>query len=185
MRLLGSALKDALQKAGASKRLEERGCLELWSAVVGEEVARATVPEFVRDGVMYVRARSSVWAYELTFFREGFIQELNSQMGRALVKEIRFRVGPVPDPEEPVKKQESKDDLQDEIKLDPEQAARVEAMAGSVRDSSLRARVHTLLLREQVRRIKRLQEGLRTCPSCGVLHQNATPKCPVCDRGKS
>jgi len=180
MRVLGQALRDAIERSGFARTLEERGCLSLWPQVVGEDVARATLAERFRDGVIYVRVRSSVWACELAFFREGFIREINERLGRELVRDIRFRVGEIPTPAPPPDQHPQPTHTEEEACLDAASMARVEEAASAIKSDALRARVRSILIREQARRAKRLEQGWRTCPSCGATHHNDVDLCPLC-----
>jgi len=67
--------------------------LALWQEVVGDTLAQASTAETVRGGVLFVRARSGVWAHELTLLRGEILQRLNSRLGGAVISDIHFKAG--------------------------------------------------------------------------------------------
>src|SRR5438132_340929 len=110
---LGGVLSAEARRLKLDDSLREASAVTLWAEVVGEQIAAATEAERVRDGVLYVIARSHTWAFELTFHRDPILNGLNARLGRNTIKEIRFRPGilrspgappappePVPTPEE-------------------------------------------------------------------------------------
>lgn len=150
MKPLKGLLEHLAQQSGMAEQLAVRGCISLWPEVAGEEVAKATVAERVKDGVLYVRTRSSVWACELAFYRDRFIAEINQRMGTPMIRDIRFRVGPVPEPASA--EAESGVPVEQEPELAPDDAKKVEEATAAVRNEALRARIRSILVREFARR---------------------------------
>jgi len=150
VKALKGLLDQLAQQSGMAEQLEVRGCLSLWPEVAGEDVAKATVAERVKDGVLYVRTRSSVWACELAFYRERFVAEINQRLGTPMIRDIRFRVGPVPEPTSPEAAPETPSEMEPE--LEPEAAKKVEDATASVKNEALRARIRSILVREFARR---------------------------------
>ena len=62
-----------------------------WEGVVGPQVAGVTQVEFVRDGVLFVRVKNSVWANELTLLKEDMLRRLNSKLGGRILTDIHFK----------------------------------------------------------------------------------------------
>jgi hypothetical protein len=151
MRLLKAVLRDAAAREGISGCLEGAKPVSLWSEIVGPEVAKATFVEGFRSGVLYVRTRSNAWSCELSFYKEQFIAELNERLGNALVKDIRFRVGSIPGEERPKELGAEQEEPLLEG-LPGEDVEKLEAIAGCIRNKSLRERVRALLARELARR---------------------------------
>src|SRR5207302_8947113 len=90
---LGGVLNAEARRLKLDGSLREASAVVLWAEVVGEQIAAATEAERVRDGVLYVVARSHTWAFELTFHRDPIMKGLNARLGRNTIKEIRFRPG--------------------------------------------------------------------------------------------
>lgn len=68
---------------------------ELWSKLVGEEVAKSTRVGSIRRGVLEVLCQSSAVMQELAFKKETLIKQLNTELlGKQLV-DIKLRVADV------------------------------------------------------------------------------------------
>jgi predicted nucleic acid-binding Zn ribbon protein len=182
MRLDG-ALAKAVERLQLEHVLREGRAIAVWAEVVGAQVAEATRAENVRDGVLSVVARSSTWAFELTFHKEKILRGLNQRLGRGTLRDIRFRVGSLEEPEaapppEPVPNAEALADLP----LSPETAAAIEAAVSAQPDPELRAHLARTLAAEARRNQWLAEHGYRPCPRCGTLHRRRTPECPACRR---
>src|SRR5438309_3727497 len=164
-RPLGNMLDAEARRLKLDGSLREASAVTLWPEVVGEQIAAATEAERVRDGVLYVVARSHTWAFELTFHRDPIMKGLNARLGRNTIKEIRFRPGilrtpgappappePVPNPEELAA-----------ITLDAAEALSVEEEAARVADPEMQAVVRRLLTNECKREKWRRARGYREC----------------------
>jgi predicted nucleic acid-binding Zn ribbon protein len=70
-----------------------------WRDAVGESVARNAWPlRLGRDGTLHVATTSSTWAFELDRLADEIARKLESQLGDAAPRKLRFAVGPVPEP---------------------------------------------------------------------------------------
>jgi predicted nucleic acid-binding Zn ribbon protein len=87
---LGQLVRAGLERVGLQGAVREQSALAMWADVVGEKTASATHVERVRDGVMYVTCRDSLWAQELHFLRPIIIQKLNDRLGAEVIKQIRL-----------------------------------------------------------------------------------------------
>jgi hypothetical protein len=90
---LGSIIDGALHQNSLSEGIRPHKALGLWREVVGDTLAQASTAETVKGGVLFVRARSGVWAHELTLLRGDILQRLNSRLGGAVLSDIHFKAG--------------------------------------------------------------------------------------------
>ena len=67
----------------------------LWDRAVGENIAKNARPEAFKGKLLLVNVTSSAWAHELQFLKSDIIAKVNEVLGKALVEEIKFKVGPV------------------------------------------------------------------------------------------
>ena len=88
---LGDALRELLRSLGVDRRLAAYEVMAAWPAVVGEQIARVTVPQRVERGVLYVDVASAPWRAELTMKRLDLIERLNAHAGARVILDIRFR----------------------------------------------------------------------------------------------
>jgi predicted nucleic acid-binding Zn ribbon protein len=87
--ILGRVIKDNRLGQG----LKEATLKMEWERLVGKEVARHTIPDFLKKGILMVGVDSSTWAYELSNHLKGLIiQKINEGLGEAVVKDIHFKV---------------------------------------------------------------------------------------------
>lgn len=89
---LNSALHFALREMGLEKKLKERQCLLLWDEVVGEKLASVSQAEDIKNGVLFVSAKDSIWGQEIFNFKGLIIQKLNAKVGEEIVKDVKVKV---------------------------------------------------------------------------------------------
>jgi predicted nucleic acid-binding Zn ribbon protein len=61
-----------------------------WVQVVGATIAEQTVPCAFEHGILYIWVRHSVWMHQLSFFQEQIKEKVNSHVGRAWARNVRF-----------------------------------------------------------------------------------------------
>ena len=86
-----SAVNSFLQSQELGQMLRPHLAKVHWAAVVGPQVAGVTQVEAVRDGVLFVRVKNSVWANELTLLKEDMVRRLNSAIGGRVLTDIHFK----------------------------------------------------------------------------------------------
>lgn len=90
---ISTILERAIKKSHLQKMKEASIKME-WECLVGKEVAKHTVPAFLKKGVLFITVDSSAWAYELSTHLKGIIvRNINVGVGADVVKDIHFRVG--------------------------------------------------------------------------------------------
>jgi len=62
---------------------------------VGEAVAKNAKPAGFKGKILLVNVVSSVWIQELQYYRNDMIRKLNEALGKELVCDIKFKIGPV------------------------------------------------------------------------------------------
>ena len=73
--------------------------VRVWSAAVGETVARNACPaRLARDGTLHVNTTSATWAFELGSLAPAILEQLRGELGQAAPPKLRFAPGPIPDP---------------------------------------------------------------------------------------
>lgn len=171
-RLAGARL-DAL---GIGDKVREHTAPLVWAELVGPQVAGATEAERVREGVLYVAARSATWAHELSFHKADILRRLNSRIGakagHPLITDIRFfnRGGNVkpPVPETAPALAPTRAQLED-VEIAPEDRAVIEADTAVITDENLRERVRRARLAGLRLQTWRMENGWLPCERCGEL----------------
>jgi predicted nucleic acid-binding Zn ribbon protein len=85
------AIGELMTALGIDQTLRKFSVLTAWSDMVGEQIARVTVPERIESGVLYVRVTTAPWRAELSMKRLDILQKINRAVGADVVKDIRFR----------------------------------------------------------------------------------------------
>lgn len=93
-------IKDVLEKIIESqleipRALEEYRVASIWRIANTDKVASNSMPDKLIDGVLYINARNSTWAQQISISKAEIITNLNNKLGRKVIKDIRVRTGPV------------------------------------------------------------------------------------------
>ena len=67
----------------------------LWDGVVGETIASNARPAAFKGQLLIVHVISSTWVHQLQFLKNDLITQLNDALGQSLVKDIKFKIGPL------------------------------------------------------------------------------------------
>lgn len=134
-------MKAGLQRVGVQKAVREKTAIVLWAEVVGDKTASVARIDSVRDGVIFVNCRDSLWAQQLHFLRPVIIQKLNERLGKDVIKDIKlsgvgFRKGE--------KREEDNSKLPKQEKAPPltrEEIEEVEEIASLIPDPDLAEKV--------------------------------------------
>ncbi len=86
-------LLDEMAKGEPARGL--KAVLTCWPEVAGKALAANSSPAALRDRRLLVHVTSPAWLHRLQFAREDLRLKLNAAIGRELVTELRFRIGPV------------------------------------------------------------------------------------------
>lgn len=178
------ALESALANLESATRLRENVAMAWWDRVVGPQASAASAPESVRDGVLIVHTKSSVWSQELAFMRAHIMAQLNRRVGQAVIREIVFRPHGVnrdmlqlPEPAGPTE-QELEAAM---LTADDIAALTTEIVAlDSIPDPGIRCAVERRLAREKRLAVWRRAHGWKSCVRCGDLHSSGDALCPCC-----
>ena len=171
METTNNVLLRCFKRLGLEAGLKQANAVGIWAREAGPAVAAVTEADSIRDGVLWVRTKSSAWSQELSMQKEPLIRRLNEALGAEVVKDIRFQVkrktlaappiAPKPEPLLPL--------------TEPEKAA-VKRMT-----EQLDPEVGQHIARVMEADVARRKAG-RKCPVCqGPLHRSETT-CPFCRR---
>ncbi len=189
-----SAVNSFLQSQELSQMLRPHLAKVHWEGVVGPQVAGVTQVEAVRDGVLFVRVKNSVWANELTLLKEDMLRRLNSKLGGRILTDIHFKAsGLARDKKKPAiisAPTPTEADLA-RIVLSEEARARVETALSGITEEALRGRICQVMLRAARTDEWKRRRGWTPCPRCQSLappdavpsETEASPLCALCRAG--
>ena len=89
----GDFLADLLKVIGLSDGVEEERLKEIWGRVAGEFVARHTVPESIRDGVLVLRVLQPTMKFHLQQMSGKLLENLRRELGGESVRQVIFKIG--------------------------------------------------------------------------------------------
>jgi len=158
-----------------------------WDGVVGPQVSGVTQVEAVRDGVLFVRVKNSVWANELTLLKDDMLRRLNGVLGGRVITDIHFKAsGLARAKKKPVKLSVDSPTDADlaRIVLSSESRARVNAALIGITEEALRERIRRTMLRAARTSEWKRRQGWHPCRRCGSLAapppDDVPPKDPLC-----
>ena len=99
MERIGDAVEREFTRTGSRDGAPLAAVTAAWPGVVGETVARRAWPLRIgRDGTLHVATESATWAHELALLRGEILERLLARLGSEAPSDLRFAVGPVPEP---------------------------------------------------------------------------------------
>ena len=88
-----SVLSRALKRYGLDRNIARYQFVLHWKDIVGEDIAKRSKPDSLRNGTLVVSVSSSAWAQELSFYKGVILQRLKKFIGDSeVVEDVRFRV---------------------------------------------------------------------------------------------
>lgn len=179
---LGGVVNNTLDQLGLRHKILEHQALSRWPEVVGPQIASSSSADRVSDGILFVSCKSSMWANELTLHREQILTRLNKALGKKVIVDIRFsargfRKG---QPAEPKEQRGTRSKNLEAIQLPDEKVEAARAAAASSPAPELAERIEkAILASKRLEELKR-QEGWKSCPKCGNLHNAKGDLCANC-----
>jgi len=95
---VADALRQVVLRIDPDRRLAAYRVWTFWAEAVGPAVASHAEPATFRDGVLSVRVSSAAWMQELQLMKDELREQLNTRLGRALIRDIYFVSGAVTPP---------------------------------------------------------------------------------------
>jgi predicted nucleic acid-binding Zn ribbon protein len=91
---IGETIVKVMGALGLKDRLREDEVLRAWQEIVGDFVARHSVPQRLKDGVLTVRVLQPTVHYELDrVWKPEILAKLKARFGARTVRDIKFRIG--------------------------------------------------------------------------------------------
>jgi predicted nucleic acid-binding Zn ribbon protein len=94
---VSSVLQDAIKAARVDINPAACGIWKQWQDVVGPTIAENARPEAIKGKLLLVNVSSAPWMQQLQFLKAELVEKLNESLGREVVQDIRFKIGPVDD----------------------------------------------------------------------------------------
>ena len=92
---IGSIISKVLKTCRYESDEELTQVWSLWDSIVGEAIAENARPAAFKGKLLLVHVTSSAWIHQLQFLKKDIIAKVNDALGKELVEEIKFKIGPV------------------------------------------------------------------------------------------
>lgn len=92
---IGDIIAGVLKTCRRDRDSELTQVWSLWNNAVGDVIAKNAKPEAFKGTLLLVRVNSAPWMHHLQFLRKDIINKVNSALGKDLVQDIKFKIGPV------------------------------------------------------------------------------------------
>jgi len=90
---VGDLLKKILPKLGLSDRMSEQQVLGAWHEVVGDFLAKHSLPVGLSGGMLTVQVIQPSVRYELDrTWKSDILEKFQARFGKRVVRDIRFRM---------------------------------------------------------------------------------------------
>jgi hypothetical protein len=142
---MAEAMSAAIQRLGLGDRFRHHEVWRVWPTVVGAQIAGHAEPRALRHGRLVVHVTDPVWLHHLSMMRHRLVAAINETLGRTTIRDIVLRVGEVRPP--PATPPNGKTASDTEIRPDPADLARIEALLAPFQDAPFRDSLYRLFLR--------------------------------------
>ena len=87
-------LKDALNSFFKEKeiveKIDENTIYALWEEIVGMSISKVTKIEKIKNNIIYIKIKNTVWRQELSFQKEALTIKIKEKLPKMKIKEIKF-----------------------------------------------------------------------------------------------
>ncbi len=90
---VGNLIAKTMAALGLGERVRESEVLGAWKTIVGDFIAANSMPDRLREGVLYVRVLQPTIRFELERLRPQMLAKLKERFGARVVREVRFQLG--------------------------------------------------------------------------------------------
>lgn len=92
---IGNIINTVLKSCRHDSDCDMAQVWSLWHSAVGDVIAKNTRPEAFKGKLLLVNVISPTWMHQLQFLKQDIINKVNQALGKELVSDIKFKIGPV------------------------------------------------------------------------------------------
>ena len=94
---ISSIIGDVLKKYRLETDAELVQVWRVWDTIVGNVIAQNAKPAAFKGRILLVHVTSSTWLHQLQFLKKDMIDKLNDTLGKTLIEDLKFKIGPLGD----------------------------------------------------------------------------------------
>lgn len=181
---LKDPLEKILKKWGLKRSINEKMALIIWEEVTGKKLSLFTKAVAVKDGILFVQVKNSSWAQHLSFLKDTYIKKLNFRLQGNIIKEIRFRVGPLNKELKPKSETSLKTPLI-KYSLSMEEKDKVDKILNNFKGEEIvKKKIYDILVMDFIFKKEREDAGWGKCSHCGNFSSPGKDICFICQIDK-
>ena len=92
---IGSVIADVLKTYRRDPDGELIRVWHVWDSTVGDAISKNAKPAAFKGRILLVYVTSSTWVHQLQFLKEEMIVRLNDALGKSLIDDLKFKIGPI------------------------------------------------------------------------------------------
>jgi len=92
---IGGIIGDVLKKYRHETDAELVQVWHIWDDIVGTVIAQNARPAAFKGRILLVHVSSSSWIHQLQFLKKEMIAKLNDTLGKTLIEDLKFKIGPL------------------------------------------------------------------------------------------
>ena len=92
---IGSVIGGVLNNYRSKPDFELSEIWHLWDEAVGTTIAQNARPAAFKGKLLIVHVSSSTWIHQLQFLKNDLMAQINDALGKPLIQEIKFKIGPL------------------------------------------------------------------------------------------
>jgi predicted nucleic acid-binding Zn ribbon protein len=92
---IGHILADVLKTYRRETDADLVQVWQVWDKVVGDVIAQNARPAAFKGKILLVHVSSSTWIHQLQFLKEEMMVKLNQDLGKSVIGDIKFKIGPI------------------------------------------------------------------------------------------
>jgi predicted nucleic acid-binding Zn ribbon protein len=92
---IGNILQNVMRTCRNDSDLDMTRIWDMWDSAIGKEISQNAQPAAFKGQLLMVHVTSSTWAQQLQFLKKDIIDKVNHSLGKELIKDIRFKIGPM------------------------------------------------------------------------------------------
>jgi predicted nucleic acid-binding Zn ribbon protein len=176
-------LRNTIAGMQSGGQIRQSLALAYWPRVVGALAARSSTAVEVRNRILFIRTKSSVWSHELSMQKTSLVRSLNRLLEGSVIEDIKFRTDGTPWAEVIESSDTPTSNELDAVLLSPEEHDMLRFALGSLKtvgSAHAREALAARITMEAKLRHWRLERGWRVCLRCTAVHKTAEPICPIC-----
>jgi hypothetical protein len=141
-------LRKALKGMDLGSKLEGYRIWGLWGDIVGDQVARRTQPERIKNRILFVRVSSSAWMHQLQTMKPLLMERIRKITKGEPIRDIRFLLGEI----SPPVADDSESTVEDELS-EVELSGEMESCLTQIEDGELKSLFRSIM-EKQAKRTK-------------------------------